>query len=150
MDMPQVSDVIRTFFKEFEQANNAFAPDRLASLVSDPLVGADPNGVVQAIAKEDYLSGIVQSQQYLQMLGFQYIKAVPIEEIQLSEHYVLVKTQGTMHIEKTPGQPIDLVHNAAYILFVKDGKAQIVFSLTHEDPMKMLQEQYGISLENLT
>ncbi|MBV9229362.1 MAG: nuclear transport factor 2 family protein [Chloroflexi bacterium] len=142
--MNQVSDKIRAFFEEFERANNAFDPDLLASLVGDPLVGADPNGVVQAISKKDYLAGTAKSQQYLQSLGFQFVKVVPVEEISLSEHYMMVKTKGTMRLEKIKGQPIDLVHDATYILFIKDSKPQIVFALSHEDPMKMAQEQHGV------
>src|SRR5437870_154057 len=52
-----------------------------------------------------------------------------------------------MRLEKTPGQPIDLAHDAIYILFIKDGKPQIVFVLSHEDPMKMAQDQHGVSYE---
>ena len=63
------------------------------------------------------------------------------EEIPLGDHYTMVKTHGTMRLEKIPGQPIDLVHDAVYILFIKDGSPTIVFTLTHEDPMKMAQEQ---------
>lgn len=138
--MYQVSDKIRAFFENFNQANNAFEPQLLAPLVGDTLVGADPNGVIQVISKEDYLAGVAKSQEYLQSLGFQFVKAVPVEEIPLSEHYTLVQTKGTMHLEKIPGQPIDLAHDAAYILFIKDGKPQIVFALSHEDPMKMAQD----------
>ena len=137
--MNQVSDQIRAFFEEFERANNAFEPDLLAPLVGGSLVGANPNGVLQVVSKEDYLAGTAKSQAYLHSLGFQFIKAVPVEEIPLSEHYTLVKTKGTMRLEKTPRQPIDLVHDAAYILFIIDGKPRIVFTLTHEDPMKMAQ-----------
>ena len=145
--MNQVSDKIRAFFEDFNRANNAFDPNLLAPHVSDPLVGADPTGVTQVISKEDYLAGTAKSQAYLQSLGFQFVKAVPVEEIPLSEHYTLVKTKGTMRLEKTPGQPIDLAHDAAYILFIKDGKPQIVFVLSHQDPMKMAQDQHGVSYE---
>ncbi len=139
--MNQVSDGIKTFFENFVRANNAFEPDLLALLVSDPLVGADPNGAVQAISKEDYLAGTAQSQAYLQALGFQFVKLVPVEEIPLNPFYTMVKVHGTMRLEKIPGQPVDLIHDTVYILFVKDGSPRIVFSLSHEDPMKMLQER---------
>jgi hypothetical protein len=145
--MSYVSDNIRAFFEDFNRANNAFDPHFLAPHVSDPLVGADPNGVTQVISKADYLAGIVQSQEYLQSLGFQFVKVVPVEEIPLSAHYTLVKTKGTMRLEKTAGQPIDLAHDAAYILFINDGKPQIVFVLSHEDPMKMAHDQHGGSHE---
>jgi hypothetical protein len=141
--MAQVSNIIRAFFEKVERANNAFEPALLAPLVSDPFVGADPNGVIQAISKEDYLAGTAQSQEYLQSLGFQFVKTVPIEEIPLSAHYTMVKTKGTMRLEKIKNQPIDLVHDATYILFIKDGNPQIVFVLSHKDPMKMMQDQLG-------
>src|SRR5215212_1378746 len=124
--MYPVSDNIRAFFEDFNRANNAFDPTLLAPHVSDPLIGADPNGVTQVISKADYLAGTAQSQAYLQSLGFQFVKAIPVEEIPLSEHYTLVKTKGTMRLEKTPRQPIDLSHDAAYILFINDGRPLIV------------------------
>jgi len=145
--MYQVSDKIRAFFEEFERANNAFAPDLLAPLVSDPLVGADPNGVIQMVSKEDYLAGTVKSQEYLQSLGFQFLKVVPVAEIPLTDHYTMVKTKGTMRLEKIKDQPIDLAHDATYILFIEAGKPQIVFALSHEDPMKMAQDQHGFVYE---
>jgi hypothetical protein len=101
--MSQVSDKIRAFFEDFNRANNAFDPNFLAPHVRDPLVGADPNGVTQVISKADYLAGTAKSQAYLQSLGFQFVKAIPVEEFPLSEHYTLVKTKGTMRLEKTPG-----------------------------------------------
>jgi hypothetical protein len=136
-----VSDSIKTFFEDFVRANNTFDRDLLASKVSDPIVGAYPNGNVLALKKDDYLAGIIEAQTYLLSLGFQFLTTVPFEEIPLGDHYTMVKTHGTMRLEKIPGQPIDLVHDAVYILFIKDGSPTIVFTLTHEDPMKMAQEQ---------
>jgi len=138
--MAQVSNIIRAFFEKVERANNAFEPELLAPHVSDPLVGADPNGAIQVVKKEDYLAGTAKSQEYLHTLGFQFVKTVPVEEIPLNPHYTMVKTHGMMRIEKTPGQPIDLIHDTVYILFVKGVSPKIVFTLTHEDPMKMAQE----------
>jgi hypothetical protein len=138
--MNQVSDIIKAFFKDFERANNTFDRDLLAAKVSDPMVGADPNGSIQVLTKDDYLAGIPEQQAYLHSLGFQFLTIVPLEEIPLGESYTMVKTHGTMRLEKIPGQSIDLVHDAAYILFVNDGLPQIVFTLTHEDPMQMAQE----------
>jgi hypothetical protein len=138
--MNQVSDIIKAFFEEFERANNTFDRDLLATKVSDPMVGAYPDGSTQVLTKADYLAGIPEQQAYLLSLGFQFLTIVPHEEIPLDDRYVMVKTHGTMRLEKIQDQPIDLVHDAAYILFIKDGSSQIVFTLTHEDPMKMAQE----------
>ena len=139
--MTQVSDRIIAFFEEFNQANNAFDANRLDTIMSDPLVAGDPHGAVVTLKKDDYLAGVVESQAYLSSLGFQFVKVVPIEEIALSECYMLVKTQGIMRLEKESGESIDLVHNPSYILFTKEDSIRIVFSLSHEDPMKMAQDQ---------
>src|SRR5687768_17330688 len=141
--MSQISDQVRTFFENFEQANNTFDQKLLAPLVGNSLVGADPNGTIQMLSKEDYVTGLSKSQEYLHTLGFRYIKVVPTEEIPLSERYIMVKTKGIMRLEKKPGQPIDLAHDASYILFLADNKPQIVFALSHDDPMKMAQDQHG-------
>jgi hypothetical protein len=145
--MSHISDNIRAFFEDFNHANNAFAPDLLALHVSDPLVGADPNGVTQIIAKQDYLAGVAESQEYLESLGFQFVNVVPVEEIPLSAHYTLVKTKRTMRLQKSTGQAIDLAHDAAYLLFITDEKPRIVFVLPHEDPMKMALDQHSVSYE---
>jgi hypothetical protein len=138
--MNQVSDILKAFFEDFERANNTFDTDLLATKVSDPMVGAYPDGNTQVLTKADYLAGIPEQQAYLLSLGFQFLTTVPLEEIPLNDRYTMVKTHGTMRLEQIPGQPIDLIHDATYILFIKDGSPKIVFTLTHEDPMKMAQE----------
>ncbi len=45
-----------------------------------------------------------------------------------------------MRFEKNPGQPIDLKDSSTYILFIKDDSPQVVFYLTHENLMKIMQE----------
>lgn len=52
-----------------------------------------------------------------------------------------------MRLEKIPGQPIDLIHDTVYILYIKDEKPKMVFTLSHEDPMKMAKNQHGISYD---
>jgi hypothetical protein len=42
--MKQVSDVVKTFFDEFERGSNTFERDLLALLFSDPFMAADPGG----------------------------------------------------------------------------------------------------------
>src|SRR5690242_11186529 len=125
--MGQVSDGMKAFFAEFERANNAFVPEFLAPLVNDPIVGADPSGAMQVVKKEDYLAGTASSREYLQSLGFQFVKLVPVEEIPLSPLYTMVKVHGTMRLEKIPSQPIDLIHDTTYILFIGDDSPRVVF-----------------------
>ena len=128
-------------FREFDRANNLFDPALLGPHLSDVFAGADPHGGVQVVSRSDFLASLGERQSYLEALGFRFVKVVPLEEIPLGEHYLLVKTHGVMRLEKPPDEPIDLVHNAAYILYVKDGLPKIVFALSHDDPLMMAQEQ---------
>ena len=137
----RVSSTVKTFFREFDRANNLFDPALLEPHLSDAFAGADPHGGVQVISRSEFLASIGERQEYLETLGFRFVKVVPLEEIPLSEHYLLVKTHGVMRLEKPPGEPVDLVHDAAYVLYVKDGLPKIVFALSHDDPLTMAQKQ---------
>ena len=137
----RVSSTVKTFFREFDRANNLFDPALLAPHLSDAFAGADPQGGVQVVNKSDFLASTGERQEYLEALGFRFVKVVPLEEIPLSEHYLLIKTHGVMRLEKPPNESIDLVHDAAYVLYVGDGLPKIVFALSHNDPSRMVQER---------
>src|SRR5215469_79427 len=138
--MNHVSDIIKTFFDDFERASNTFERDLLASQFSDPFMAADPHGGIRVVKQGDFLAGIAQRQAFFHSVGFQFVKIVPFEETQLDNHYVMVKARGSMRFEKTPGQPIDMSHDSTYILFIKGDSPKVVFQLTHEDLMKIVQE----------
>ncbi len=138
--MNQVSDLIKAFFEDFERASNLFEQDLLASQFSDPFMAADPHGGIQVVKKEHFLAGIAQRQSFFHAIGFRGVKIVPFEETRLDQHYVIVKAHGSMRFEKTAGQPIDVNSDSVYILFIQDHSEKIVFQLTHEDLMKIMQE----------
>ena len=128
-------------FREFDRANNLFDPALLGPHLSDVFAGADPHGGVQVVSRSDFLASLGERQSYLEALGFRFVKVVPLEEIPLGEHYLLVKTHGVMRLEKSPDEPVNLVHNTAYVLYIKDGSPKIVFALSHDNPLMMAQEQ---------
>jgi hypothetical protein len=140
MTINQVSDVIKTFFEDFERASNTFERDLLALQFSDPFMAADPNGGIQVVKKDDFLAGIAKRQAFFQSVGFQFVKIIPLDETRLDNRYVMVKVHVHMRFEKNPGQPIDMKNDSVYILFIKDDSPKIVFNLTHEDLMKVMQE----------
>lgn len=146
----RVSSTVKTFFRAFDRANNLFDPALLAPHLSDAFAGAGPHGGVQIVNKSDFLASTKERRCYLEALGFRFVKVVPLEEIPLSEHYLLVKTHGVMRLEKSPGEPINLVHDAAYILYVDNGSLKIVFALNHADPLKMAQEQGLLAAQSQT
>ena len=140
MAMNQVSDVVKKFFEDFEQASNTFEGDLLASQFSDPFMAANPDGNIQVVKKDDFIAGIAKRQTFFQSKGFQFVKILSLEETRLYDHYVMVKVYVQMRFEKNPGQPIDWQDYSTYILFVKDNSARIVFYLTHEDLLKAMQK----------
>ena len=138
--MNQVSDVVKTFFEDFERRSNAFERG-LASQFSDPFMTADPDGSIQIMKTDDFLAGISKRQAFFQSIGFQFVKIVVLDETRLDDHYVMAKVYVHMRFEKDPGQPIDLKDYSTYVLFVKDDLPKIVFYLTHENFMKIMQER---------
>jgi hypothetical protein len=138
--MKQVSDIIKTFFEDFERASNMFEQDLLAFQFSDPFMAADPHGGIQVVKKDDFRAGIAKRQAFFHSVGFQFVKVIPLDETPLDSHYMMVKVRTQMRFEKTPGQPIEMNNDSVYILFIKDDSPKIVFNLTHEDLMKIMQE----------
>jgi len=138
--MNQVSDVVKTFFEEFERRSNTFESG-LAFQFSDPFMTADPDGNIQIVKTDDFLAGISKRQAFFQSIGFQFVKIVVLDETQLDDHYVMAKVHVHMRFEKDPGQPIDLNDYSTYVLFIKDDLPKIVFYLTHENFMKIMQER---------
>lgn len=138
--MSQVSDIIKTFFEDFERASNTFERDLLVSQFCDPFISADPNGGIQVVKQDDFLAGIAKRQAFFHSIGFQFVKIDPFEENSLDARYVMVKAHGSMRFEKTSGQLIDIDNDTTYVLFIKDNSPKIIFTLTHEDLMKIMQE----------
>ena len=139
--MNEVSERMNEFFQEFGRANNSFDPKLLAPLFADTIVGADPNGGVMALKKDEFLAGTAERKAYLDTLGFKSVTVVPIEEIALAGRYTMVRTHGVMRLEKPIGEAIDLVHDSIYVLYVGDDSPRIVFTLSHDDPRQMIEDQ---------
>lgn len=138
--MNQISTVVKTFFEDFERASNTFDGTLLTSQFSDPFMAADPNGNIQAVRKDDFRAGIAKRQAFFQSLGLQFVKIVPLAETRLDDHYVMVRARTQMRFEKDAGQAIDMANDSVYILFIKDDSPIIVFNLTHDDLIKVMQE----------
>jgi hypothetical protein len=103
-------------------------------------MAADPDGRIQVAKKDDFIAGISKRQAFFQSIGFQFVKILPFDETRLDDHYVMAKAHVYMRFEKNPRKPIDMKNDSTYILFIKDDSAKIVFNLTHEDLVKIMQE----------
>jgi hypothetical protein len=103
-------------------------------------MAADPDGGIQVVKRDDFIAEIAKRQEFFQSIGFQFVKISLLDETRLDDHYVMAKVQSHMRFEKNPGQPIDTKSYSTYILFIKDDSPRIVFFLTHENLMKIMQE----------
>lgn len=140
MMMQPISDDIQKFFADFERASNTFERDLLALQWHDPFVAADPQGSIQVVSKSDFLAGIARRQAFFQSLGFRFVKVVPLAQMPLLNNYLLVKAHTHMRFEKEAGRPVDMVSDAVYILFIEHNSPRVVFHLTHENLMEVLQK----------
>jgi hypothetical protein len=141
--MNQVSDAVKKFFEDFEQASNGLDGELLALHFSDPFTAADPHGNIKVAKKEELVAGTSKRQAFFHSLGFQFVKIIPFDETRLDNRSVMVKVHVQMRFKKTSGQLIDIHNDSVHILFIKDDSLKIVFYLTHEDIMKVMQE-YGL------
>ena len=103
-------------------------------------MATDPQGNIQVVKKDDFLAGIAKRQAFFHSIGFHFVKIVPLVETRLDAHYVMVKAHTSMRFEKIPTQPVDIDNDATYILFIKGDSYKIVFNLTHEDLMQVMQK----------
>src|SRR6266702_6549477 len=140
MAMNQVTDIVKSFFEDFERSSNTFESDLIAAQFSDSFMAADPSGNTQVVKKDEFIAGISKRQAFLQSVGFKSVQIRVLEEKQLDKHYMLVKTQAHMQLEKNSGMPIEITSNSTYILFTKDDSPKIVFYLTHEKLVEIMQE----------
>jgi hypothetical protein len=138
--MKEVSLVVKKFFEDFERGSNTFESDLLAFQFSDPFMAADPNGSIQVVKTDDFIAGISKRQAFFQSIGFQFVKIVSLDETRLDGHYVMAKVQVHMRFEKNQGKPVDITSYSTYILFIKDDSPRVVFYLTHENLLKIMQE----------
>jgi len=70
-----------------------------------------------------------------------FVKITLLDVTRLEKRYIMVKSRSQMRFEKTSGEPVDLESNSTYILFVAEDSLKIVFFLTHENLVKIMQER---------
>ena len=139
--MPEISDSVSAFFREFEEASNRFDGIRIAALFSDPYLAADPHGAVRVASRDEMLAGVARRQAYFDSLGLQSVRVSPVQETRLADRYLMVRCHAAMRFEKQPGQPVDVSDDTVSILFTGEGRApRIVFSLTHGDLAAIMRE----------
>lgn len=134
-----MSQVIQTFFANFEQASHQFDGEFLAAQFSNPFMTATPDGSTRTVTPAGMLAVTAQRRAFFQSIGYQFVKIRVLSETPLDAHYTLVKIEAHMRFEKD-GNPVDLMDNSTYILFMGATSPTIVFYLTHGDFMRIMRE----------
>jgi hypothetical protein len=137
--MAEASDLVKTFFEDYERGIEAADAERIASRYEDTFAFAGPQGM-QAIKKDDFLRVLPRRREFFKTVGLISSKIRSLEETRLDDDYVLVKVYWTMSFEKDFEQLIVDEISATYILHRRDDSLRIVFQLDHQDLMKRVQD----------
>jgi ketosteroid isomerase-like protein len=131
-----MSDEIRRFFDEFEQASAAGDIDRLVAMYSDPFMSADSTGV-HVVKATEFRAALPRRKQLFITIGCTSTKLVSVEETRLDDRYVMAKTVWRWEFP-APAEPIVLP--STYIIRRSGDELQVVFYLTG-DVMSVLRSR---------
>jgi hypothetical protein len=132
------SPLVQQFLEEYERSRNSFDLDLIASLYPDTFMFAGPAGA-RVAEKAAVLTSIPKGQALLTSLGHKSTTLASSSETRLDEHYAMVRARFVWRFQKGPADPIDIDFDSAFILFIKDGVARIVFQQEHEDFLEALR-----------
>ena len=137
--MEQVSDLVRTFFENYEKSGDGTDPKMIASQYGDTFMFGGPQGV-QAVKKDEFLQSLPKREGFFKAAGLTESRIQSLEETRLDENYLMVKVGWNIRFEKHARQPVDAEISTTYVLFQQGSLLQIVFQLDHQDFMKRVQE----------
>jgi hypothetical protein len=136
--MSALSPVVQEFLSLYEQSRNSFDLDLIGSLYADTFMFGGPAGVKLA-ERPAVLASIPKGQALLASLGHTSTTLASSSETRLDEHYAMVRARFVWRFQKGPADPTDIDVDSAFILFIKDGVARIVFQQEHEDFLEALR-----------
>ena len=136
--MKLVSGLVRKFFEDYERSMQTANSELLAGQYGDAFIFAGPQGV-QAIPKDDFLKALPQREGFFKAIGLASSTIQTLEETQLDDNYVMVKTDWKLRFEKDAGRSIVDEISATYVLYRQADRLRIVFQLDHQDLLKRVQ-----------
>jgi hypothetical protein len=134
-----MKDRIKKFLLTYEQANNLSDVGTLGELYADAFMFGGNQGV-QVVPKENFLQIIPKRKAFFSSLGLQSTSLVSFQENSISEKYISVDVQWSMHYEKVGKSAIDNVASATYILFFNADTMKIVMQIDHQDLNERVKE----------
>jgi hypothetical protein len=138
--MNTVNKIVKEFFEGYAKGSNPLDLDLVDSQYEDTFMFADPNGT-RVVEKQKFLAALPQRQGFFKMLGHQSTKILSLEETQLDNQYVMIKTYFLIQFKKASAELVDAKLNSTFILHIKNGLPKIVFQIEHEDLQKAMEER---------
>ena len=131
--------VIENFFKAYEVGANTFDPDLIYSQYSKEFMGGGPDGVVVG-KNEDFRQAMPARKKLFETIGFKKATILKLTQTWLDDHYVLAKVHWQMDFQKKDGTEVKATFYDTYCLYVHEGKAKVVFFISHEDEQKVMKK----------
>lgn len=125
-----MSDSIKQFFQDFENASNNFNAVRSAEQFSDVFLHADPQGV-RAVPKDAFIASLGKRKAFFDSLGLQSTELSVTEEIPLNASYTLAKVRVNMHFG-TASEAKEVEQTANYIIKTDGPSPVIVFYMNDQ------------------
>ena len=132
------SDLVREFFRRYVRSRNTFEADLIETLDPDAFMFADPNGA-RVTEKQAVLVALSSGRELLRTLRHASTTLESLDETRLDEYYTMVRARLVWRFEKGPAQPVDVVVDSVFILYIKNDVATIVFQQEHEEFLQALR-----------
>jgi hypothetical protein len=137
--MTVTSDAIRTFFDEYGRATASLDLSFLASAYADSFMFAGPSGA-QTVKLDDFLKVVPKRREFFAAVGLRSSTIQSLEETQLDDHYVMVRTHWTMRFEPPGAAPVLNDSAATYVLRRDEHAMRIVVQIDHQDLAQRVRE----------
>jgi hypothetical protein len=131
---------IARFFRAFELNSSARNFPALVSQFADVFLAAGPQGV-QCVRAADFAIALPKRKQLFDSLGCRSTSLVSLLETQVSERFVMAKTQWKMTFVRDPGHAEDVLAESVFIVDTAGEDFKIVFYLAHQDHITLLKER---------
>jgi len=129
---------VQRFFEEYERQSNLQDSGGVVAQFADVFMFADSAGA-RVVSASDLAAGISKRKRLFDGVGRSSTSLVSLKARELSERYVLAETEWRVRFDREDAREILL--KAAYVVQRSDGGMRIVFYLTHQNPIAVLQEK---------
>src|SRR5215469_12785458 len=116
---------IQEFFRRYEQANNDFDVQLIATLYADTFLFGNPQGV-QAVKKEDFVKVLPRRKDFMKAAGLLSSRVDSVEPSALDTKYTLVKSAWNMSFRASNGDDVTRQTLATYVLSTVGDSFEIV------------------------